>query len=63
MGDQEGLTKKVTSDQALKEIKGQNLNATLMAFQEFRGLFTDGYDRKCLVKCQRGGCWEFRRGS
>lgn len=34
-----------------------------MAFQEFRGLFTDGYDRMCLVKCQSRGCWEFRRGS
>lgn len=31
----EGLTKKVTSEQDLKEMKDQNLNLTLIAFQEF----------------------------
>lgn len=31
----EGLTKNVTSEQDLKDIKGQNLNPTLITFQEF----------------------------
>ena len=31
----EGLTKKVTSEQDLKEMKDQNLNLILIAFQEF----------------------------